>query len=88
MDDSASFIWAITSDADGPGADFEIVDDVRHALSDVRAIADASKGLKSYSWGEIPGIYGLTPGTDLAANLLWDDLKAWEWVSGSLRMRH
>jgi hypothetical protein len=88
MDDSASFIRTITSDADGPGADFQIVDDVGHALSEVRAIADASKGLKSYSWGDIPGIYGLTPATDLAARLLWDDLKAWEWVSGSLRMRH
>jgi hypothetical protein len=88
MDDSASFVWTITSDADGPGADLQIVDHVGHALSGVRSIADTSKGLKSYSWGEIPGIYGLTPATDLAARLLWDDLKVWEWVSGSLRMRH
>lgn len=87
-DDSASFIWTITSGADGPGADFQIVDDVGPALSDVRAIADAPQGLKRYGWGTLPGIYGLTPATDLAARLLWDDLKAWEWVTGALRMRH
>jgi hypothetical protein len=88
MADSASFIWTITSDEDDPGADFLIVNDVRPALGEVSAIANAPKGLKSYSWGELPGIYGLTPATDLATRLLWDDLKAWEWVTGTLRMRH
>jgi hypothetical protein len=88
MADSASFIWTITSQEDDLGADFLVVDDVRPALGEVRAIADAPKGLKSYSWGELPGIYGLTPATDLAARLLWDDLKAWDWVTGTLRMRH
>jgi hypothetical protein len=88
MDDSASFIWTIIAGADDPGADFQIVDDVRSALGEARAIADASNALMGYSWGEIPGIYGLTPATDLAARLLWDDLEAWEWLTGALRMRH
>jgi hypothetical protein len=85
---SVSFIWTITVGADDPGADFQIVDDIRLALSSIRATANAEQGLKRYSWGELPGIYGLTPATDLAARLIWDDLKAWEWTTGALRMRH
>jgi hypothetical protein len=88
MNDSASFIWTVTAGVDNPGADFQIVDNVRLALSGIRAIADAPEGLKRYSWGDLPGIYGLTPATDLAARLLWDDLKAWEWTTGALRMRY
>jgi hypothetical protein len=83
-----SFIWVIRSGADEPGADFPIADNVSSALEQAKAMADSQNGMQRYTWGELPGIYGLTPAADLAAKLLWDDLKEWAWVSGILRRRH
>jgi len=83
MDAPPTFFWTIISNTDNPGADFQLVDDF--TSGDVRAIASE---WQRYSEGELPGIYGLTPAADLAARLLWNDLKEWEWVAGVLRRRH
>lgn len=78
-----AFIWQLEGPVDELGVELTVVRDPH----ETEGLLDRRPLSLTGGFGELPGLFGPMPASDLTVDLLWNDLAEWGWVRGTPR-RH